>query len=370
MLIDKFLQDNKNDWQEKLSNAPYYIKIVEDNDFYLLKYDLVMSDLSLPLVQECRGIIFDKNLQCVCRPFDKFFNVQESLAAEIDWASAQVQEKIDGSLMKIWYYDNEWHLSTNGIIDAFKSNTPIGYSFGDLFLKAVNVTNLSTFCENFDKDYTYCFELTSPYNIVVIEYDFGVYFLLKRNTKTGEPFVGNVNIKNIKYPKIYPLNSLDQCLKLAKEMGPDEEGYVVVDKNNHRIKIKSAGWLTAHYLAHNNIITPSYLIKIIRDNTVDDFKAYCGRYTNELEEVQNAIKRLGEECEKTFQQYKHLASDRKKYALAVTQTKYKDYCFWKLKNPEKSVNDYINFLTINKLKEKIDDFIHFTERNDKSFKRK
>jgi tRNA splicing ligase len=53
------------------------------------------------VVQECRGLILDEsaNWRIVAFPYTKFFNYGEEHAASIDWSTACVQEKLDGSLM-------------------------------------------------------------------------------------------------------------------------------------------------------------------------------------------------------------------------------------------------------------------------------
>src|SRR4051812_48509806 len=71
-----------------------------------LKYDQISSPFAEPLVRECRGIVLDEadGWRIVARPFDKFFNLGEQLAAEIDWASARPLEKLDGSLAIVYFY--------------------------------------------------------------------------------------------------------------------------------------------------------------------------------------------------------------------------------------------------------------------------
>lgn len=66
----------------------------------LFKYSQVESPFSEPLVRECRGIILDEaaNWDVVCYTFSKFWNHGEVLAAEIDWNTATVYEKLDGCL--------------------------------------------------------------------------------------------------------------------------------------------------------------------------------------------------------------------------------------------------------------------------------
>src|SRR4051812_39544178 len=72
-------------------HAKYAIKCKKHGKYpnlLLFKYDQLESPFAEPLVRECRGIILDSedNWRIVCRPFSKFFNAQESLAAPIDWS--------------------------------------------------------------------------------------------------------------------------------------------------------------------------------------------------------------------------------------------------------------------------------------------
>src|SRR5438045_764436 len=86
----------------------------------LLKYSQIDSPMGERIVQECRGCILDesKNWECVSRGFDKFFNYGEVHAAAIDWGTAVVQEKVDGSLIMLYWYDEAWQVATSGTPDA------------------------------------------------------------------------------------------------------------------------------------------------------------------------------------------------------------------------------------------------------------
>ena len=125
--IGKFISENK-DWKEILSNEPYNLKISCDGEYVLLKYDMRTADFSSPIVKEARGIIFKVGEweYPVCHPFNKFFNYGEIFSDDVDWNSSVVSEKIDGSLMKLWFDENKWHLSTNGSIDAYKTDLLYG----------------------------------------------------------------------------------------------------------------------------------------------------------------------------------------------------------------------------------------------------
>ena len=159
-----FIKDNPDDWREKLDEKKIGIK--EKDGLVIFNYDIA-ADFSDPVVQEARGIILDMNtLDVVCWPFRKFGNFQESYSDKIDWDTARVQDKIDGSIVKLWYLDG-WRWSTNSMIDAkdaVSSITSIDY------LKLIKDTanyNMIPFDE-LDHDYTYIFELTGPLNQIVV----------------------------------------------------------------------------------------------------------------------------------------------------------------------------------------------------------
>ncbi|MEO1623286.1 MAG: 2'-5' RNA ligase, partial [Cyanobacteria bacterium J06632_3] len=65
------------------------------------KYSQYESPMDERVVQQSRGIVLDEanDWAVVSYPYDKFFNYGESNAAALYWASAVVQDKLDGSLM-------------------------------------------------------------------------------------------------------------------------------------------------------------------------------------------------------------------------------------------------------------------------------
>ena len=55
--LGEFCKTHYN-WRELLVEAPYYLKITEDNGFVMFKYNQISSDFHQQLVREARGIIF------------------------------------------------------------------------------------------------------------------------------------------------------------------------------------------------------------------------------------------------------------------------------------------------------------------------
>jgi len=114
--LQQFIKKH-SDWEERLANDPYNITIKRDNGLVMFYYTSD-TDLQKPLAHECRGIILDEtdHFKAVCVPFFRFGNYGEPHTDSIDWKSAKVQEKIDGSLIKVWYHKNEWRIGVRSCI--------------------------------------------------------------------------------------------------------------------------------------------------------------------------------------------------------------------------------------------------------------
>lgn len=287
--LQTFIRENEN-WRELISEKPYCIKVTEKGNLVCFKYSQIDSDFNEPLVRECRGIILEKDTwKVVCYPFNKFFNFGESYADEIDWNSARVLEKVDGSLIKVYYY-NGWRVGTNSTIDAgdAKLLTPPYETFIDLFSAAADMCGLDY--DRLDPHYTYIFELRSPYNKVVVPYeDIRIIHIGTRNNITYEEEEIDIGIEK---PKQYMLSSLDDCIAMAATFDFTKEGFVVVDKNYHRVKVKSEDYVRVHRLANNGSITLERAIDLIRTNELEEFLVYCPQYTNFINDVRHRFNKF------------------------------------------------------------------------------
>ena len=308
-----YMHDN---WEELLTGEPYNLKISEDGPYVMFKYNQLTSDFTNPIVQEARGIVFRKGRweNPVCWAFNKFFNVQEPAAAKIDWSTAFVSEKVDGSIIKAWW-DGDWKISTNGTINAFKAD--LGDvripNFGMYFINTIYdyYDYLSDFEDDLNKDLTYMFELVGPYNRVVVPYEkSAIYFLGARNKYTGEEFncsrqvAEALGMSRFKLPAQYSLSSVDDCVKAAELKSWDDEGFVVCDSQFNRVKIKSPAYVMAHYARNNNVINRKHLLGVILSGEIEEFLCYAADYKEELENIQGLMKsfcKVGDQIAKSCQ---------------------------------------------------------------------
>lgn len=358
-LICNFIYNNPDNWGELLTNK--CINIKRDNDLCIFNYD-IGCNFEDPIVQEARGIIIDTNkLQVVCWPFRKFGNYSESYADNIDWSSARVQEKIDGSIIKLWFNKDtdKWVWSTNGVIYASKTSNSLGFNFLDLIKSTVNYSKIDF--DNLNKDLTYIFELVSPNNQIVIKYDIPkLYHIGTRNNLSGVEL--NVDI-NIDKPMEYKLTSLEDCIvavgKLNSNNCVDHEGFVVVDKYWNRVKVKSPEYFLLHKITTNDNLCKKSIIKILLNDNInlqEFYKGYRGKvsiikyYDYKLAELFENSEEMALYAKSLYEEYSH---DRKAVALMIKDLPLSDVGFWALSHRNDSVKNYWD---INKLVNIIPDY--------------
>lgn len=295
--VIKFIKQHNENWRELLSSDPYYITIKEDTNYILLKYSQVDSDFNEDICRECRGLILSKkdNYIPVRLAFYKFFNFSEPFADRIHWRSCKTRMKIDGSMMSAWYHNGEWHLSTSGAINAWKTpvNNQDDLTFGDVFEKALKNNGLTWngLCCYLDQEHCYTFELVSPETRVVIPYKKADLYLIGcRNMETlQEVEIEDADIATrgiLKTPKLYDLSNAKACIQAAQHLGYNEEGYVVVDKYFHRVKIKSPQYIAAHHISNNGNVTESRIFDIVEQGEKDEFLAYFPEHKELFEKVE------------------------------------------------------------------------------------
>ena len=312
--IQEFIRAN-NDWEAKLQEKPYCITISRDvvhgRELVMFKYSQIDSDFMNEIVRECRGLILDaQNFEIVSCPFFKFGNVGEAYCPEIDWKSCYVTEKLDGSLIKIVNLGGELLLSTNGTIDAFKAPLAeqigcVAKSFGELAWYAIlenyrrdqGLNNSDCIdpdvvkgwmLKTFKEGYTYMFELTSPFNKVVVTWhQTKLSFIGCRDNLTcRELFFGDHElVKVFDTPKIFPLHSIDECVKAASELDVNSEGYVVVDKDFNRVKVKSPQYVALHHMRNNGVLSFERGLEIVRGNELAEVLTYFPEFTEHLNKI-------------------------------------------------------------------------------------
>jgi len=194
----------------------------------------------------CRGLIMDAKHNIIARPFKKFFNMEEleGQGVQLPLEDFQVFDKLDGSLGILYWVEDTPYLATRG---SFSSDQAIK---GTEILHRKIKENKGAL--QFEKYYTYLFEILYPQNRVVVDYGKteDIVLLTVINTITGtEKSYSDIKTRyegRLSIVKRY--DGITDYKEFASHQKENSEGYVIMFKDGLRIKIKFEEYKRLHKL--------------------------------------------------------------------------------------------------------------------------
>lgn len=238
---------------------------------------------------------------------------------------------VHNSLIQVYcdWNDMTWYAGTTGTADGEgEVNNKTGTTFNQLFWKTVKEKyNLDT--SKFNAGYTYVFELTTPYNIVVKPHgESSATLLTVRNLETLKELSFDELTRvseelGIPRVKAYDLNAknVGALLRTFENMVWHDEGYVVVDAKHNRVKIKNPAYVAVHHLkgktAEHNILT------IVKTNEIEEFASTFPERKDELVKLKANYDALIAKLDsvwvelQVFRPKNITPQEKKKYATAV-----------------------------------------------------
>lgn len=316
----RFIKENE-DWKDKLLHKPYSLKNILNVSYipnsFMFNYNLFESELSNPIVKACRGTILEISpdrsvVKPVALPFYKFFNMGDVNGDTIDWTTAKSRDKVDGQLIKFFKVDGKNFWCTNGSPNV---ETPLDYTddkienYKDLLESAVLCRTIDTLAKKSEREsysltgkdgawhmyttgkgtgptgwidnvpdgWTLMFELTSPYNRIIVKYDdIKLWFHGARDPEGLEHDPEDIKeLFGLPYdvPKQYYFDGFDEAFaELDKWDGLAQEGIVVCDADFHRVKIKCEDYLKMKFI--RDVDTPKGIFWIMISEEYDDLASY------------------------------------------------------------------------------------------------
>lgn len=325
LLLD-FIKNHPHDLEKALNSDPYFIKTKQcdwDPRLWIFKYSQIETKWMSPkskMAEAARGLVINLHNaldpQVVCYAFDKFFNYGEGPAAKLDISTTKALEKIDGSLIRLfwWAGDKKWVWATNGSFDANaklpgfmpafnEQESKDAKTFQDLINVAFNKAlkdlqlkdTIDSYIEkHFNKDLTYMFELVSPMNKIVIPYEkTELIFLGARNNKTYKEYSPNDVYENnyliFKVPTYYDFQTPAEVLFKDDIF---HEGVVLCDADFNRVKVKMEQYVIAHKIKGEQQLSEKHLYECILEGKSDDVIGLFPEYSDLIEYIISNIVKL------------------------------------------------------------------------------
>jgi hypothetical protein len=281
MELLNFLSNYKNfeDIKSSLTNE-YNLNVKDDGDLYIIYYNHNQK-LEHKWMYQCRGIILEKNTnKIVCYTFNRNAENINELSDKYT-----VEKSIDGSQIRLFYYNNKWNYATTRCINANKAYWFSDKSFYELFLEASSKLDY----DKLNKDNCYSFVLCHPDNRIGVKYDEPkIYHVLTRNLTSLEELDEDIGIEK---PEKYNL-TYDELLDMVKTNDYNFEGYIIKDINNKRLKLENNMYNMVRELRGNcNNLFYRY-IELRRDGMVDTFLEYFPEYKQHILTYQRDLIKL------------------------------------------------------------------------------
>jgi len=213
-----------------------------------------LTPMTTAIGKESRALIVDlDNWKVIAKSMDAF-DVPTSLKTpriieDFDWNSAFASPKYDGCLMVMYFHQHQWFVgtrfSTDSNCNVYSPNSgETDLKWIDLFKQTLENYGYTfeEFTANFSKDKYYSFELCSKYNRNIVIYEESIIKIISIvDAKTLE----EIDIDSFHLAEFLPekikVNNLNEVYDLINlNDNPIEvEGFVVVDANFNRLKVKN-----------------------------------------------------------------------------------------------------------------------------------
>lgn len=333
------------DWETSLAEAPYSLRIKREGKLVMFNYTQAISQPS-EIVNEARGLILEEGTWRVVRyGFYRFYNAHEPGAAQVDMSTAFAFEKIDGSLVMLYYY-NGWHMSTRSTFDARTASVgESGVTFEELITRAMQAQNIQF--SNLDPNVTYVFELVSPESQVVIHYeDTKLYFLMARDNITLEELFFPAAMNWLR-PQVYQFTTLEDVERYVSSFeGKEFEGVVLMDASHNRVKVKNLNWLRMHKLHNNGRVTTESVLDMILTGEAVEYLTYFPEHTMMFTAVEQKYNQLVSYAhELDAENYAEKFPVRKWFAMDVANSFRKQYRTLAFKAYEGKAAEWIQTLS-------------------------
>lgn len=281
---------------------------------------------------KARALVTDLEGNVLNNPLPKFFNFEEKGGKyalnykKIDKEPIKLYKKYDGCLIVIFYYHkhNQWIVMSRGSFDSEFSKR----AEDTIVKEGYDLNKLS-------KDHTYCLELTSPDNKIVVDYkETKLTLLAIRHNDTGI----EEDIHDTEYNDVFNVAELsdlniskrDDLSKIKDIDTEQEEGYVVKQGQN-RCKIKFHTYIRLHSFKAsinnsnilNYIMNPDAKIESLLDQAPDEMYQ---EIKDKIDSFHNEFNIIKEQVELDYLKYKDITSD-KYFARDIKTHPYKSLLF-------------------------------------------
>lgn len=292
------------------------LQTVESDDRVMYTYRYVHYDhfKEYPILNECRGIIFNRETdELISRPFHKFYNIGEPLAVELDPASEiYYAPKIDGFLIQAYLYQDQLYFSSRKQINPPMVGPILGHHLTE-DIKNRLITLLQLY-----NPATILLELVDPDHPILFQGQTPGLHLLAIRTLQGDYLLPGKDFVVESIPSLnWQLLVKDFTTFRQETARANHEGYVLF-QNNHFLKLKSH---LAYQLSSFLRNPAAAFIQDVIEQRIDDLLARLESRQDLVRKITNAYNAWNTIIETAYDYGSNLSILERKEAWQSIQSK-------------------------------------------------
>ena len=254
----------------ELASSNKVVSVDQDIGSNLKVYNAVSREEKSTLKYRCI-VVDEKEEKVVLQscPFSPELSDEESKT--LDLTKFKAFFAYEGTLVRVWFYNNIWRMSTDRKLNAFSSRWSSPLSFGQLFEQAVKCS-FSEFTEKLNKKFVYMFLIHSTNdNRVVCKGRNIVMSVGKFNPLRGSEDkyeFGSLGMSEVNYPVELKYESLEQLRKDVETMSSStHQGVILFGEDNSQFKVSSKKYLDLVKVRGNEPNVMKRCFQLINDPT-------------------------------------------------------------------------------------------------------
>lgn len=285
------------------------------------------SDKMNGICNEARGLILDSEGQVVCQSFPRFFNHNDSVAPDLDWNTTKAETKADGTLITVYNHKGTYYAATrhHPEADVRIGNLTATYrSATEFFLHSKlpplvdRVNEWWSWFRPHKKEYCFVFEMVGPDNRIITPYDFYDMILLtifdkEKNIECNNYVVDTFSkAYGFSRPKFYTVSDFMDTIDLIGFLDIMDEGFVLVDDNKTRLKLKNPSWRTLKKAINAGApqVSADTFAKLVLDGDSEDIIAFFPKYEKIINLLEDVFNESKTEMEYLWFEYKDLKTNK------------------------------------------------------------
>jgi hypothetical protein len=307
------------------------------------------SELDENVKKQANGIIFEMDtnkIVAMCYPQIDDINTKEQLDDLIKRDSTTIEFCEDGTIIRLYNYNDIWYTSTTKCIDASMSYWSSSKSFNELFWELFNKKHL----ENLDKNSTYFFILLHKENRMVIKHkNNSLIYISRIDNKTSIEdntfiFIDNANIKKKEY---IDKNEFMSIIGSNRPFDLSNKRGVIIRSTLPSNEVFVKGTLPSNDVNNNNI-NCNYKIDFESYKIIKDIRGNVPEIRMRYIELLNKPESL-ELLEKIYKEYQLTFAFIKASILKLVKTIHRLYIKSHVKHQIEVKEDHIYYRTLRQL---------------------